>query len=336
MKLKWILVWLIFLSIGCASELDFPFTENEKKIVTYSVFSPDSLFKVVVRKTYNILQPNITKYGAINFKYSDLEDLERPFYDTISNANVEIWNENVLLENLTKSSARVFRSKKIRTKAGISYTLKVSVVGFPTVSSSTTIPEKILIQKFVRDGIIVLPNKKIKSTSLVHFPFQPILTGSIKSTRVSNYDTQYRVIFKDPGETENYYRLWLRKLNEIFPIINGTSNELSDHMESVIFTDKLFNGSICSIKVLGCSDYLNKTDTIICELQNLSRELYDFYYQQYFNTSKEASDSRLNSETGFVPYVAEPEIAYTNINNGFGIFAAYNTHRDTLFYKADK
>lgn len=115
---------------------------------------------------------------------------------------------------------------------------------------------------------------------------------------------------RDPGDTENYYRLKY--------FVNG--QPIDDKGEISIYSDKLFNG-----KDIGIGQRMlvfQKTDTLTVELQAIDKAAYD-----YFSTLE-------NITAGNWQQSAAPANPISNFNNGaLGYFSAYSVSRKTVYVK---
>ncbi|HKK62604.1 MAG TPA: DUF4249 family protein, partial [Bacteroidales bacterium] len=145
------------------------------------------------------------------------------------------------------------------------------------------------------------------------------------------------VTFEDPAESEDYYELSVYSNNEYYDYydstlhvnrykIDFTSNDplvetSGDYNTTLFFTDEVLNGQNYKLE-LDFEDWnANGNTKYEVELLCLSRAAY-----LYRRSIREYNQS---SEDPF----SEPVVIYSNIENGFGIFAGYNTsnHVVSLF-----
>jgi hypothetical protein len=136
----------------------------------------------------------------------------------------------------------------------------------------------------------------------------PIDTLVAFHTRESDGDLVYNlyVIFKDPPEPGNYYRMNLRVSVPISPdSIDGRRYHLYD--------DKLSNGNEAAVRIR-MRNHFSTGDTVWVDLLSIDKASYD-----YFNTLNNILTSD-RSPTSLAP--ANPN---TNLTNGaLGYFAAYS------------
>ncbi len=139
-------------------------------------------------------------------------------------------------------------------------------------------------------------------------PRVPIDTLVALRTRQSDGDQVYNlyVIFKDPPEPGNYYRMNLRVSVPISP-------DSIDGRRYHLYNDKLTNGNEAAVKIR-MRNHFQPGDTVWVDLLSIDKASYD-----YFNTLNNILTSD-RSPTSLAP--ANPN---TNLTNGaLGYFAAYS------------
>jgi hypothetical protein len=127
-------------------------------------------------------------------------------------------------------------------------------------------------------------------------------------SRESDGDQVYNlyVIFKDPPEPGNYYRMKLRVNVPISP-------DSIDGRRYHLYNDKLTNGNEAAVRIR-MRNYFQPGDTVWVDLLSIDKSSYD-----YFNTLNNILTSD-RSPTSLAP--ANPN---TNLTNGaLGYFAAYS------------
>jgi hypothetical protein len=139
-------------------------------------------------------------------------------------------------------------------------------------------------------------------------PRVPIDTLVALRTRQSDGDQVYNlyVIFKDPPEPGNYYRMNLRVSVPISP-------DSIDGRRYHLYNDKLTNGNEAAVKIR-MRNHFQAGDTVWVDLLSIDKASYD-----YFNTLNNILTSD-RSPTSLAP--ANPNTNLTN--GGLGYFAAFS------------
>jgi len=91
-----------------------------------------------------------------------------------------------------------------------------------------------------------------------------------------------------------------------------------------IFTDEMFTNQQLNITVILPGLGYN---IAIVELYNISEQFFNYLYSL---EKVRASKSSFSIETGFTGQ-STPVTMFTNIENGYGIFAGYSMDRDSIF-----
>jgi hypothetical protein len=289
-----LIIMFCVLSQSCEKEIKLNFGEEDKMLVVNSVICPDSLVKVRVSYSQQILAN------------------EPVFF--VNNAQIRLFEDGTCIDTLAwlGQGKYVSRHKPQTNKV---YGIEVS------------------------DG-------KRKATANCRIP-------DVASIAWLKSDTTYdQMGFAYPGVTiaisdkpgqKDFYRLFLkRKAGKIEPgdyfgntvfayndeAINaqtGPLDAIGNYIEygtyrnynkiELVFSDKSFNGTIREIKLSEIRMVINKT--LFIHLHTLSEEYYKYLY-----SIKNKPDE----------FFSEPVGIYSNIENGLGIFAAYNEVVDSIFH----
>lgn len=278
-------------------------------------------------------------------------------------ANVVANDGNSDFKYVVVSDSAKMEAQGVTTKAGETYSLKVSADGFDDVYSTVTVPSKLKASiKFI--------NLETEKEDLFWDPFEdPVLRN--------RYRANYEINIQDDPNTEDYYQLliytntksyeydfrevdtfytyWedgqLIKVPERYmipyvvdssmayeecyfgsddPVMNWNqtqSNNLleeSDWNSMNIFNDQLFNGQTAKIRF-----YIYLNNDGITHGADFS---YPVYYElrhitkemyMYYRTYQKVSES---DWTGSL----SPYMLYCNVENGAGLVAAWSAVKDTL------
>ena len=292
-KIIIILIFLISLiSISCEKVIPFDGEVASKKIVINSIFQSDSTFKVHVSNSKSIIDSSS--------------------FENIENAIVNIKHNNgSFVENLPHLNNGFYVGQTYPVQ-NQTYILEVSHPNFENVNALESLPFPITINS-------------IDTVSL---------TDPINGDRY-----EITVNFKDPKNIPNYYLIETYVIFESLLVKNQDTLEndldtakqemlLTDEVfqnngspwkEQGLFNDLLFDGNNKNLKVeIPNNDFLEigddytwsyKTKGIRFYLHNISSSYY--YYLISLQTFRQASGN---------PF-AQPVQVFSNVNNGFGVFA---------------
>ena len=312
-------LFLIFLS-ACIQEIPFPEQKEPAKLVVGCLFAADSVFNVYVNKTQGIF------------------DSTESYVD---NATVEIWENTNKIETLQHIEKGLYRSN-ILAQTGKAYTLKVSAPGYTDVTAIDTIPEK---QR------IISANLKIKAGwsytylanySTVNLSFTNKLSKSLyfESQLVFNSWVYADILSEQASFSEDTIRynsvVSLMSSDELFIQQENYKFDGVTRVNSLVFTNQLIDKEQASLLIkfynggydIGTQVYL------IVYLRSISKN----YYQYKKTLRKHLENQGLTDPASLEDYAllsfqGLPENVYTNVKNGYGIFAAYSL--DTVSFKVE-
>ncbi len=283
MKKLYLLIFIITISItSCEKEIDINIKNSPPKIVINSKIFEDSTVSANIYRTSYINEYNHNLW----------------YIDT---AIVKLYNENILIEELTLDSLGKYSGKQ-RIKPNSNYTISASVRGFETATSQIT--------------------------TLYKVPFLSIdsLGASIN---VETQKTVYRfcIKFKDDGATNDYYMIDFSdnavgtESTEIYsndPAIEVGKDGYTypDGITwywNFYFSDELFNGNEYTFTFLVPQYKVDEGFNV-----NLSHitKAYFKYIQTY-----EAQ----NSKDGLEMFYQAIQVS-NNIKNGMGVFGAISSY----------
>jgi len=213
---------------------------------------------------------------------------------------VNIYENNHLL-GVMKNVENGNYTLDFKPKAGEKYSIQTQVKGFEDCFAEDIIPPLVKILKYD--------------------------TSQIENKLIANIE------FKDPDNMRNYYLLEFRVKKFHYLSINGNKPDTTFYTESSSFTcdDPLIEGELnagdgffygfyfSDEKIDGktirlpCELYLNQIKSFNIYLKSISYNYYMYAksYEKFLNTDLEMA------------MFSEPLPMYSNISNGFGIFAGY-------------
>jgi hypothetical protein len=302
-KQAWIVVPLLFLLNACEKDFVIKDQASSSKMVVNSLFSNSGKMNVYVTGSY-------ASNGA-NTIHS-LED-----------ATVELYEENVFKEQLkyvlsdTAGTFGKFQSSFNPVK-GKKYSISVTQAQYGQVSATDeqVIPVQIL------------------NYYVAHYPADS--TENSRAKMVIN--------MHDNGDKENYYRITMWAEEKLSQVINAQGDTmiytrtqsyklmpaiyLADTARewgwNLFFSDNGFNGQNKTLE-FDFQDATTKDKLISSKLWYEIRTISKAYY--LYNKTLELYRQTNNTNS------SEPSYVYTNIANGYGIFASYNAQSKSTIIK---
>jgi hypothetical protein len=247
-----------------------------------------------------------------------------PILDTAASVQIQdaevLWFENgILVDTLSyKDKSNGYTVPYFYfPEVGKEYSIMISKEGYFPLSASCIVPQKVNIDSL---SIIALAgmNDEKSAYSAVTLTFHD----------PENEENYYDFVISDAGE--RYYRLWTSE-----QIITQEAYYPSDlaleqkKPKRLLFNDSTFDGKEKTIVLYyepPQQEDFNKrwisTHFVFVELRSVTKEYYKYFTSVIQNQ---------NSREGDLFYgLGEPLNAYTNVENGYGIFAGYNADGQSI------
>lgn len=310
-KIFWFIVLLFLWS--CTKEIEIDIPQEEPSLVVHSSIVP---FTMPVSKSLGIdLQSSLYIYDTTTLKIDDA---------------IVLYYENDILRDTLEYSYD--KKKYIIDKTisdfpvvGNKYSIEISKEGFTTVTAHTTIPSKVIITDTIVNQIAYY-NEDGGAYSEVSVSFDD----------PSNEENYYEIAISDIGiaddNWENYYSI--SSNDNIITSENYYPSLIRFDIKKpkfLLFSDKQINGQAHQLSIFYTppqreSDVRWITSHYISiHLRNVTEEYY-----KYRTTLLQ----HLNSNEEDILYgTGEPLNVVSNIENGLGFFAGYNT--DIVSFKLD-
>ena len=303
LSLPVISIVLMMVLFSCSKEVSFTQKEPEGRLVVNGLIEPDSLITVRISSTVSILEEKAP---------------------LIEDAIVDLSIDGSYAETLQYQGEGMYASATGAVPGRV-YAIEVSAPGYPVVSATDTLPEAV-----------------------------PILAGS---REVGNtYDeygdphTDVEMIFRDPPGTDFYEFMFLTQHSQsedqsyhvvfqfmvyVADLALKKDSELEYEPFTYVFSDALFDGKTYRMEnkfeaaatsgsflqpVIPEKDY-NKEHIV---LRHVSHAYYQ-YRKSWIRHSNNQQTGHFADDPLYVLNVGSPKPMYTNIEGGYGIFAAYNT-----------
>jgi Domain of unknown function (DUF4249) len=277
---------LLFIGLlsSCELVINVDLPPQKQKLVVNSVFNTDSLLIVSVTQSRHILD-------------------DQNFFSPVDNATLSVTDETGTVFGFAGLSQGLYKST-FSPAPGKIYFLRVEAGGFDPVTAVTRAPDLV-----------------------------PIVDAEIDYSEVQNGTVNPRIpvkiAFRDPGDQKNYYEAKVFRrlavqytdssqeiiydtLNFMMPVLYQDSNQ---EERTSVFVDTFFNGEEYTLESnLPNSGSYGWGGTVVEDkivLINISPEYYDYL-----------TTRNLQQNTDGDPF-AQPVLVFSNIENGFGIFAGY-------------
>lgn len=283
--LKSLILFVLISSLGsCRKVVDIELPATDPKIVVNSFFTENSRIKANLSKSFGILENIIPE---------------------CSDATVILRENNIIKDTLYFQSGYYY--SHILASTNKNYALEVKVPGMETVFCEDLIPEKTLLQGIVcKDSVLIDGDGFIINELKLDFQDSP---------GPSFYEVELSAKYiKDNNGTS----IWFMKNSD--PIITSTGL-LDYNPRTLIFTDKMFDGKHCSVKI-----YFATQAYAGYNLKISFRSVSESYYK--YREKQVAYLFSLDADifTG----MSEPINLYSNIKGGFGIFAGYSSDEKVI------
>ena len=305
MKKKYAL-WLLLFTFACTKEIQIEIPVQKPALAVYSTLAP---FSYAITKQLQLsLQSSLHIFDTTEVRIKD--------------AQVLYFENNVVKDTLKFSdlSQTYMVTRKISDFpiAGNHYSIQINKEGYESVSAETVIPRQVKITDvfvtpvayFDEDGLVYSEIAMTFEDPADEINFYEVAVTEITFSEDSP-DTFYELTTNDKLVTgESYYpslmQFDVRKPKYLLfsdAAINGKAHTLLMYY----FPPQWFNGQL----------YI-KFHYISVHLRNVTEEYYKY---------KTTLIQHLNSKKEDILYgTGEPVNTISNIQNGYGLFAGYNTN----------
>lgn len=286
--LKTLIFFVIISSLSsCKKVIDIELPATDPKIVVNSFFTENSRIKVHLSKSIGILENIIPE---------------------CTDATVIMRENNIIIDTMYYQSGYYY--SHILAETNNNYALEIIVPDMETVFCEDIIPEKTLLQNFVCTDSVLIDEDGFIINEL-KLDFEDFLGPSFYEVQLSA-----KYIIDNNGTS-----IWFMKNSD--PIITSTGL-LDYNPKTLIFTDKMFDGKHCSVKI-----YFATRTYADYNLKITFRSVSESYYKY-----KERQFAYLFSlENDIFSGMSEPINLYSNITGGYGIFAGYTSDEKVLIVK---
>ncbi|MCK4663909.1 MAG: DUF4249 domain-containing protein [Bacteroidales bacterium] len=287
--IKLLVLLIIFNSCELVINIDLP--DKEKNLIINSFFCPDSLFKVNISESLNILD-------LLDVKYID-------------NATVQIFENENLIENLSPTGNGDYISSSFKPVIGNAYKIIANNANYSNVKAENIIPNLIPVISI--------------DTSTIYDDYCECIKCKIKFSDPGNkqnfytFSIKYTTKYYDPDNSQDSTYSYTSGCFDSDDII------IEDwfyqkNQDIIIFSDDMINGKTYDLNISFDKPYNESNDTtwVYFYLNSVSKE--HFLYTRSYIQHSYSKDN---------PFV-EPVKVYSNVSNDHGIFAGYSTYVDSI------
>jgi hypothetical protein len=293
----------IFALVSCEKNVTIDIPRKDPKLVVHSVLESDQPLSVSIGKTRHILDPGVNG--------------QQDAY-IVSNALPVVWENGIAIDTLVYDPVdRIYKTvHQTVIRQGFDYALRISAPGYKDAEAFTKVPDFLSIASITR----------------VH---------DARIDAYGEHQDEIRIRFSDPPGKDFYQLQVLRSYGPgTYPVgcvqttdkdveATGYSDPIAgdDCLDAgnLLLRDDNFNGAEKTIILYVYSsdlmEYPDAAGNIHRPYIRLNRITEDhFRYIKSYALYENASDN---------PF-AEPVNVYTNVKNGYGIFAGYAAAVDTV------
>ena len=270
-------ILISFQSCRKVIEIDLP--PADSKVVVNSFFTDGDPIKVNLSKSIGVLDNIIPE---------------------CKNATIILLINNVKTDTLYPDNGYYY--SHVLAERGKNYSLIVHVPNMDSVLCEDIIPEKTILQNCICTDSVLIDEDRFIINEL-KLDFQDSAGPSFYEVQLSaNYIID-----------NNYTSIWFRKNSD--PIITSTGL-LDYNPKTLIFTDKLFDGKHCSVKIYFATQAYADYNLKIT-FRSVSESYYKYKERQYAYLFSLGND--------IFSGMSDPINLYSNIKGGYGIFAGYSS-----------
>lgn len=283
-----IILILSLLATACELVVDVNMPVPQQKLTINSFFAPDSTWKAYVLSSQHVLET-------------------KDFFDSVTNANVVIYQDGASVETLTHIGHGEYTSATGRPLPETGYEIRVDAPGYQSIKAVSSTPLPVKIEKLEAQ----ISNRSDWETELtvkLNFHDRPGEKNYYEAKLIMKQTSKW-IYEGDTISSTNIYSPWLESND---PVVSGEENYEGS---AFLFKDVLFEGKEFTLQFnasfWGYDSNLEER-TYYIYFRTVSEDYY------LFHSTKNLQDYATGD-----PF-AQPVTVYNNVDNGFGIFAGYS------------
>lgn len=218
----------------------------------------------------------------------------------VSHAKVELYNNNVLIGELLHTQKGNYELAT-ELEVGIEYTIEVNALNLNTAKSHDVIPDQVSMLGF---DTISLDSRYLYCELAFHD------NPAIENYYLLDIETKTPYVLKDS--------LLTNQVDLVACDLIVENGKIGDIRKLIYFSDEYFQSEANDLSFLLDKKYLSNVlndslNVIYINLKSISKAYYDYL------------------KTNYVSQNAQIDV-YTNIENGYGIFAGYSLSQDSIVF----
>lgn len=311
MKQFFVLFILAIFLFSCSKEIDFKESRIEKKLVLNGLICPDSLISVHLSQVINILSDEIV---------------------LVDNATVSLFCNGKFVEVLDYYNNGIYKSKTVYPQPDSTYTITAEAEGYPAISATDTVPQ--------RTRIIYGTHSSGNTYDEYGDPHQDYEI-TIGDPPAHNYYELFFIYQYSPNEFNDNYHINFQIEPVIADPVLRSDSELDYWVFTYIFSDNYFNGTNYRMKnkflyAVQQGKFTNQFVPTDAEdkyaILRTTSLAYYYYRKNWIRHSNNQQTGSMIEEPLFMTLVGDPTPMYSNVEGGYGIFAAYSQ----TYYKLEE
>ncbi len=296
---------------SCSKEIDFKNSNFENKLVLNGLLCPDSLIWVHLSSINTILSDEIL---------------------VIENATVSLFCNGKYLETLPYFKNGIYKSKTVYPQADSVYTITAEAEGYPAIIATDTVP---------RSTRIIYGTHSSGNTYDEYGDPHHDYEITIGDPPVKNFYELFFISQSSPNIYNDNYNIDFQVYPVIADPVLRSDSELDYWVFTYVFTDNFFNGTnyLMKNKFLAAAVGGEFTKQFVptgsedkyAILRTTSLAYYNYRKSWVRHSNNQQIGNRIE-EPLFMTLVGDPTPMYSNVEGGYGIFAAYNQ----TYYKLEE
>lgn len=273
---------------SCRKVIEIDLPPADSKVVVNSFFTDGNPIKVHLSKSIGVLDNIIPE---------------------CNNATIILLINNVKTDTLYPDNGYYY--SHVLAERRKNYSLIVHVPDMDSVFCEDIIPEKTILQNCICTDSVLIDEDGFIINEL-KLDFKDYAGPSFYEVELSPKDT-----------VNNYITgLWFKKNTD--PVITSTGL-LDYHPKTLIFSDKMFDGKQCSLKIYFAYNW---------EPNFRLKLFFRSVSESYFKYKEKQIAYLFSLDADIFTGMSEPINLYSNINGGYGIFAGYSSDEKIITVKS--
>ena len=305
---------MVYIAASCTQELDMPFPQGKEQLVLNSILHPDSTIKISLTKTLPL--------GSTGTDFPVVDNAEIRLYEDEVLVGMPAYQDSIyILDYLPK--------------AGKEYRIEVDVPGYTMLQANDRIPKPPVVSACVKPdkqykyygASIDISLEDDKSVNNVYwFNIDYDFINYFSCERNDGGPIKTEACRKAENGTEVYYKSYSSLPDRFNAFIDNTSNGASQYDFFIRISDQTLEEEQINFNI--ASNMTGLSTSLDFEIYNyLNIISASRHYDRFLKSSVIYAQNRADyddDDGGFRPF-SETTQTYSNVENGTGIFAAYNS-----------